>query len=158
MEKIFASAVDLTMMFLLWVGVFLSTYLKRYVVEKIALIKDEKVQNITMNALSRADDLAEKVVKKLQQTVVNDFKEKSKDGKLTKDEIREVSSKAKRELELLMNDELYTSLEKTVGDVNLYMQNLIESKVLDLKKDFITVNDVNLDFLQDENSTEASIV
>lgn len=162
MEQVLAMASDLIMTVVMGVLVVLIGTAKKYATEKIKLIQDEKVHKMSMNALDRADDLAEKVVKKMQQTMVGKMKKESADGKLTKEEILDIGKQTQEELGNLMNVDLYDALEQTVGDVNLYMENLIEAKVLDLKKDFITVktleDNVHLGLSEMLEAGEAEIV
>lgn len=140
MEQVLAMGSELFSTILMGLLILLMAYVKRFLQQKIALIEDEKIQKLSMNALQRADDIAEKVVKTMQQTTVQKLKEASADGKLTKEEIEQIQKDTAKNMNSLMTEDLYDALEMTVSDVNLYMGSLIESKVLDLKKDFISVS------------------
>lgn len=134
MEMILGMASDLVVTVVMGLLVLLFATVKKYLTEKISLIQGEQERQIATNALSRADNIAELVVKKMQQTFVADMKEKSKDGKLTESEIREIRLNTTKELSGLMNNQLRFDLKETVGDVDLYLNNLIEAKVLGLKQ------------------------
>lgn len=134
MEMILGMASDLVVTVVMGLLVILFAWVKKYLAEKISLIQGEQERKIATAALSRVDNIAELVVKKMQQTFVTDMKEKSADGKLTDSEIREIRLNTTKELSGLMNNQLRFDLKETVGDVDLYLQNLIEAKVLDLKQ------------------------
>ncbi|MDO4720460.1 MAG: hypothetical protein Q4A78_07335 [Peptostreptococcaceae bacterium] len=151
MEQVLAMGSELFSTILMGLLILLMAYVKRFLQQKITLIEDEKIQKLSMNALQRADDIAEKVVKTMQQTTVQKLKEASADGKLTKEEIEQIQKDTAKNMNSLMTEDLYDALEMTVSDVNLYMGSLIESKVLDLKKDFISVSlPDEMDFLEHE--------
>ena len=122
------------------------------------MIRDERAQSVAENALLRADVIVESTVKKLQQTLVAGLKEASSDGKLSEEEIKQIGKQTRSEISALINEDLYNALHQTVGDVRLYLENLVEAKVLDLKKDFITISGDRLDLDEYEHATEAEIV
>lgn len=151
MEQVLAMGSELFSTILMGLLILLMGHVKRFVQEKIALIEDEKIQKLSMNALQRAEDIADKVVKNMQQTTVQALKEASSDGKLTKEEIERIRKNTAQDIQSLMTQDLYDALEQTVSDVNLYMGSLIESKVLDLKKDFVSVSlPEDSDFFEEE--------
>lgn len=134
METVLAMTSDLLATALMALVVLSFATAKKFLMAKIELIKGEQERQIATNALSRADHIAEKLVKKMQQTLVIGMKEASADGKLTADEIKNIGYQTEDELRQLMNEDLRESLTATVKDVDLYMKNLIESKVFELKQ------------------------
>ena len=134
MEMILGMASDLLVTVVMGLLVLLFAWVKKYLVEKISLIQGEKERKIATAALSRADNIAELIVKKLQQTFVADTKKAAADGKLTANEIFAIKEKVAAELSTLINPQLRYDLKETVGDVDLYLKSLVEAKVLDLKK------------------------
>ena len=131
---ILGMASDLLVTVVMGLLVLLFAWVKKYLVEKISLIQGEKERKIATAALSRADNIAELIVKKLQQTFVADTKKAAADGKLTANEIFAIKEKVAAELSTLINPQLRYDLKETVGDVDLYLKSLVEAKVLDLKK------------------------
>lgn len=162
MEMILGMASDLLVTVVMGLLVLLFAWVKKYLVEKISLIQGEQERQIATNALSRADNIAELIVKKMQQTFVADTKKAAEDGKLTANEIMAIKDKTASELATLINPQLRYDLKATVGDVDLYLKNLVEAKVLDLKK---WENVLEFDEIEkahseeaDEEETEASVM
>ena len=161
MEMILGMASDLLITVVMGLLVILFAWVKKYLVEKISLIQGEKERKIATAALSRADNIAELIVKKLQQTFVADTKKAAADGKLTADEIRAIKDKTAAELATLINPQLRYDLKATVGDVDLYLKSLVEAKVLDLKKweNLLEFDDLSKQPEEtDEEETEASVM
>ena len=162
MEMILGMASDLLVTVVMGLLVLLFAWVKKYLVEKISLIQGEQERQIATNALSRADNIAELIVKKMQQTFVADTKKAAEDGKLTANDIMAIKDKTASELATLINPQLRYDLKATVGDVDLYLKNLVEAKVLDLKK---WENVLEFDEIEkahseeaDEEETEASVM
>lgn len=158
---ILGMASDLLITVVMGLLVLLFAWVKKYLVEKISLIQGEKERKIATAALSRADNIAELIVKKLQQTFVADTKKAAADGKLTADEIRAIKDKTAAELATLINPQLRYDLKATVGDVDLYLKSLVEAKVLDLKKweNLLEFDDLSKQPEEtDEEETEASVM
>lgn len=159
---ILGMASDLLVTVVMGLLVLLFAWVKKYLVSKISLIQGEQERKIATAALSRADNIAELIVKKMQQTFVADTKKAAEDGKLSADEIMAIKDKTASELATLINPQLRYDLKATVGDVDLYLKNLVEAKVLDLKK---WENVLEFDEIEkahseeaDEEETEASVM
>lgn len=162
MEMVLSMVSDLVVTIAIALATLLFTTAKKFLLEKIALIRDEKQQNLALNALKRIDDITEKTVKMFDQTVVQDLKNASSDGKLTKEEIEDIQRKTSIEINSLISSDLRRALTETVGDVDAYIKALTEAKVLDLKKDFITIRELERDLeipngSATEDDTEAII-
>lgn len=161
MEMILGMASDLLVTVVMGLLVLLFAWVKKYLVEKISLIQGEQERKIATAALSRADNIAELIVKKMQQTFVADTKKAAEDGKLSADEIMAIKDKTAAELAALINPQLRYDLKATVGDVDLYLKNLVEAKVLDLKKweNLLEFDDLSKQPEEtDEEETEASVM
>lgn len=161
-EVVLSMFSDLVMTIAIALIALLFTTAKKFLLGKIALIQDEKQQNLALNALKRIDDIVEKTVKMFDQTVVQELKNASADGKLTKEEIEDIQRKTSIEINALMSSDLRRALMETVGDVDAYIKALTEAKVLDLKKDFITIRELERDLeiskgSEGEDDTEAII-
>ena len=162
MEMILGMASDLLITVVMGLLVLLFAWVKKYLVSKISLIQGEQERKIATAALSRVDNIAELIVKKMQQTFVADTKKAAEDGKLSANEIMAIKDKTAAELATLINPQLRYDLKATVGDVDLYLKNLVEAKVLDLKK---WENVLEFDEIEkahseeaDEEETEASVM
>ena len=161
MEMILGMASDLLVTVVMGLLVLLFAWVKKYLVSKISLIQGEQERKIATAALSRADHIAELIVKKMQQTFVADTKKAAEDGKLSADEIMAIKDKTASELATLINPQLRYDLKATVGDVDLYLKNLVEAKVLDLKKweNLLEFDDLSKKLEEtDEEETEASVM
>jgi len=94
-----------------------------------------KTQNeVLMSAIDEFEVVADHVVMSLQQTVVDGLKEKSEDGKLTADEIKDVAQMA---IDMFISDISTKSLEvieNNTDDISAYIANLIESRLFQLKQ------------------------
>ena len=158
MEKILGMMNELMVALLVGILTYSTAWAKKFFAERLRIIRDERAQSVAANALLRADAIVESTVKKLQQTLVAGLKEASSDGKLSEEEIKQIGKQTRSEISALINEDLYNALHQTVGDVRLYLENLVEAKVLDLKKDFITISSDRLDLDEYEYATEAEIV
>lgn len=107
-----------------------------YLKEKSQMIKDSNQRQLAEDSLYKANLIVETVVSSVQQSLVENFKTASKDGKLTKDEIAFIQLTTNENINKLMDDDLRASLDSLVGNAELFIENLIESKVLKLKRSY----------------------
>lgn len=104
-------------------------------INMVRTILNSKTENQMLQTLiNNVSDNAENIVKALNQTLVNGLKDKSEDGKLTKDEIIAVKNEALTTLMNTLSVEAKTTLTNTFGNLELYLSNLIEAKVSDAHK------------------------
>lgn len=78
---------------------------------------------------------AELVVKDLQQTVVDELKSKSEDGKLSVEEIHEVKQSAVNRLKATLTEDIQMMLGTAFGDIDEYLGLVIEKFVVDMKSE-----------------------
>jgi uncharacterized membrane protein YhiD involved in acid resistance len=94
-----------------------------------------KTQNEAIKAaLDEAKSVADQVVASLQQTMVDELKAKSADGKLSAEDIKAISTKA---FDMFVSDLSQKSLAliaDNANDITAYVKNLIESRLTLLKK------------------------
>ena len=107
-----------------------------YLKEKSQMIKDSNQRQLAEDSLYKASLIVETVVSSVQQSLVENFKTASKDGKLTKDEIAFIQHTTNENINKLIDDDLRASLDSLVGNAELFIENLIESKVLKLKRSY----------------------
>ncbi len=99
-----------------------------------AWLKGKTQNEALIAALSEAEKVADQVVAGLQANVVEGLKEKSADGRLSADDIKEVSMRA---FEMFVSDISNKSLEvlaDKADDIEGYIKNLIESRLAAYKK------------------------
>lgn len=98
-----------------------------------ALIGNEDQRQLIQDAIGRLDDVATKTVMTIEQTTAKELRQAVKDGRVDKEEMRKLSEKAYWDIVGTLKPEYISVLESTVGDLERYIQNTIESKVLALK-------------------------
>lgn len=106
-----------------------------YLVNKLIIYLKQKTKSEELtNALNQVNKLAETTVKSIEQTAAKEIREAVKDGKVTKDELKKLSNKAFEEIIKSLSPEYLNVLENGMGNIDIYVTNLIEQKVLELKK------------------------
>lgn len=106
-----------------------------YFVNKLIIYLKQKTKSEELtNALNQVNKLAETTVKSIEQTAAKEIREAVKDGKVTKDELKKLSNKAFEEIIKSLSPEYLSVLENGMGNIDIYVTNLIEQKVLELKK------------------------
>ena len=104
------------------------------VLKKLSNNITKNIQNSSVKTIINSiADSATCVVKELNQTIVNDLKEKAEDGKLSGDDIIEIKTLAIEKLNGLISDESKAILSNVVGDFTNYLSTVIEAKVDDVK-------------------------
>lgn len=107
-----------------------------YFVNKLIIYLKQKTKSEELtNALNQVNKLAETTVKSIEQTAAKEIREAVKDGKVTKDELKKLSNKAFEEIIKSLSPEYLNVLENGMGNIDIYVTNLIEQKVLELKKE-----------------------
>lgn len=92
--------------------------------------------DIFNNQLINIEDLVLKVVKYLNQTVVDKLKEESEDGKLTDEQIAEIQNNALSTVMKLLNSDTMTALAEKYGEQYIdYLKVLIENAVVQAKEE-----------------------
>ena len=85
--------------------------------------------------LQIVSSLAGQVVQAINQTIVDDIKAKAKDGKLTKEEQKEILEAALSDLKKILPASIKSALEKLYGkNVDDVLKTAIEAKVKELKQ------------------------
>jgi hypothetical protein len=107
----------------------------KYIDSKIGLIKDEKLRKVAENIKNRVEDLAVNTITMLEAVEKPIIIENIKNGSMTKSDLVNLKSKAIETIKGQLTTEGQTDLQNTVGDVNTYLETLIEAKLADLKVD-----------------------
>ena len=87
-----------------------------------------------ITALSEAETIATNVTSSLQTNVVESLKCASEDGKLSDQEVTEIRKKA---LDMFISDlskQTYDVINANADDIGAWVQNLIEKRLLAIKK------------------------
>lgn len=105
-----------------------------YLQAKVQEIKHKAARESVQAALAEAEYQAANAVKAVQQTLVDNFREAAEDGKLT-DEEKQLALQAAKEAFLnSISVGALDTLKAAVGPVENWLAELLEAKVLELKK------------------------
>ena len=110
---------------------FAQAYIDAKTAEITSRIKDTNIKN----AVISAEDCVSTVVLEMAQTVVDDLKSKSDDGKLTADEIKQIQADALEKVEKLVSSDVYNTLDTIFGDAEAWIKSKIEAEVKKIKID-----------------------
>jgi len=105
-----------------------------YLQAKVQEIKHKAARESLQAALAEADYQAANAVKAVQQTLVDNFREAAEDGKLTDEEERLALEAAKEAFLNSISVGALDTLKAAVGPVEDWLTELLEAKVLELKK------------------------
>lgn len=100
-----------------------------------ARIEDDQFRALSDEALARVDDLATKTVTQIEQTAAKTMREAIKGGDKTwtKDDLKELGRLAVNEIISNLSPSYQEVIMETVGDLETYVTNTVESKVYELK-------------------------
>ncbi len=104
-------------------------YIRKY----IKKIDNETFRKSLNNAIIEAQTVAKNTVMSVQQTFVNDLKEKRKDGKLSKQEAIQALEKAKNIFIKNLSKDTIQVIESSIGPIQNYARNLLEAKLKEMK-------------------------
>lgn len=103
----------------------------------VAYLKDKIKSNRFNAALEQIDKLAEVTVKSIEQTTANELRQAVKDGVVSKEELQNLASRAFAQVAQKLQPEYLKLLEESIANVEGYITDVIEQKVLELKKGVI---------------------
>jgi hypothetical protein len=106
-----------------------ATYLK----QKSDQIRDEAARKMVRDAIDRLDDVAGKVVAKIEQTTAGALRQAVKDQKVDRIELLNLGNQAYEEVMTTISPEVEKVLRESLGDLQNYIVSTIESKVLEIK-------------------------
>lgn len=99
--------------------------------EVTAKIKNANVKH----AVSTAEDCATTVAYKMAQTVVDDIKAKSEDGKLTAEEAAQIKANALAEVKKILSEDTINAVHAEFDDADAWLTSKIEAAVKQLHID-----------------------
>lgn len=108
-------------------------WLVTYVSSQTQKVKNEVARRILDSAVNEAHDVARDAVLATQQKLVDDFKAKAADGKLTKDEAREALTEAKLYFINHISAESKQVLVEALGPLKDWLDDFLEAKLGELK-------------------------
>src|SRR4030042_1375018 len=100
----------------------------------IAILKQKTSSEIARSALGQVDQIVGVVVGKISQTAADALKSAAADGKLTDSQKSALKNVALVEIHSLLTHEVSAAAAKTVTDLQLYISQKIEERVLAQEK------------------------
>jgi hypothetical protein len=107
--------------------------LDNYIESKISLIKDDNLRKIAENIKIRVENITVNTITMIEAVEKPIIIESIKNGSMTKDDLISLKAKAVETIKNQLTTEGKTDLQNTVGDINSYLDTLIEAKLADLK-------------------------
>ncbi len=101
---------------------------------QIKNIKNESERTLFENALKDLHDIILQTVTYAEQVTVREIKEKASDGKLTKEEMIQISAEVFGSVMESITPKTKEVLQKNILDLEKYTVKAIETKVFEMKK------------------------
>ena len=98
-----------------------------------ARIQDQAQAELIRHATQRLEDVAEKTVAKIEQTVAGELRQAVKDGKVDRAQLLALGKKAYDEVLATVEPEVVQVLQENLGDLKSYLESTIEAQVKKLK-------------------------
>jgi hypothetical protein len=106
-----------------------------FIEAKINAIKDDNLKKVAQNVLDRVENLTTTTITMLDATLKPQIIENIKSGAMTKDNLLRLKTDAIDIIKKQLTTDGVNDLQNSVGDVNTYLDTLIEAKLADLKVD-----------------------
>jgi chromosome segregation ATPase len=107
----------------------------KYIESKISLIKDDNLRKVAENIKIRVENLAVNTITMLEAVEKPQIISAIESGAMTKDDLKGLKAKAIETIKSQLSNEGQADLQNTVGDINSYLDTLIEAKLATLKVD-----------------------
>lgn len=107
----------------------------KYFQAKIDTIDDDRLRKVATDTLDRVDKIATNVITNIDVNMKPAIIEDIKKGSMTRDDLVNLKSIAKDNILKQMTKDSRIALGDTVGDMNSYLETLIEAKLAELKID-----------------------
>lgn len=115
---------------------YISNYAKKLTEKakaETAKIENEAQKTLIDKAINRVDELITVNVVKMEQTLVKEIKEKASDGKVDKDELKEVAKIVGNDVLNQLSKESKELISLEIDDINGYIAAQIELTLASLK-------------------------
>ena len=100
-------------------------------------IKDEATRNLINNALDKTVQVVNKNVSSASETIVKELKASTLDGKLTKEDGQVILNVVKGKVLTQLSDDIKGLASTEIGDIESYIETLIENSLKELKSETI---------------------
>ena len=98
-------------------------------------LNDERQRKIVNATLNKVDELLRTNIIALENTVKKDMLVLIEDGKIEKDELKNLAQDVKENVLNQLGEDSLAILNDTLGDVNGYLEVRIEEKLAEIKKE-----------------------
>ena len=119
------------------VAVLYINKLKAKVIVETEKINDQATRDYAQGVLTKVTDALSIAVDKMESTMVKELKDKSSDGKLTKEEQKEIADQAKKLANEILGTDMKTLLVGIIGDSEKYVDAQIASLVIKKKNELL---------------------
>lgn len=119
------------------VAVLYINKLKAKVIVETEKINDQATREYAQGVLTKVTDALSIAVDKMESTMVKELKDKSSDGKLTKEEQKEIADQAKKLANEILGTDMKNLLVGIIGDSEKYVDAQIASLVIKKKNELI---------------------
>ena len=113
---------------------YLMTLLKNKILTETDKIKDDKQRNLVNGAIERVSNLAEISVRNAENVAVREAKKATEDNKLTKEDAESIKQAVIEDILGKLSDDTKKVINDEYGNVEAYVDELIEAKVHELTK------------------------
>lgn len=107
--------------------------LTAYLSARAEAVRSDLLRSVLVTATREGGILLGHIVRQLQTTVVNELKAKSEDGKLTRAEIEALKQTVRQKFQAELSEELYSALQRSIPDLEEWIQTQVDSHLYDLK-------------------------
>ena len=119
------------------VAVLYINKLKAKVIVETKKINDQATREYAQGVLTKVTDALSIAVDKMESTMVKELKDKSSDGKLTKEEQKEIADQAKKLANEILGTDMKDLLVGIIGDSEKYVDAQIASLVIKKKNELL---------------------
>lgn len=119
------------------VAVLYINKLKAKVIAETKKINDQATRDYAQGVLTKVTDALSIAVDKMESTMVKELKDKSSDGKLTKEEQKEIADQAKKLANEILGTDMKNLLVGIIGDSEKYVDAQIASLVIQKKNELL---------------------
>lgn len=119
------------------VAVLYINKLKAKVIIETEKINDQATREYAQGVLTKVTDALSIAVDKMESTMVKELKDKSSDGKLTKEEQKEIADQAKKLANEILGTDMKNLLVGIIGDSEKYVDAQIASLVIKKKNELL---------------------
>lgn len=115
------------------VGIAYINALRKKALEHISNMQDEKASRLLQDAVNSVHQLVTTIVTSIEQEEKPEILKAIEDGKITKDELRDLKKIAIGRVQGQLNQEYRKILDETFGNLSEYISDLVSQAVFELK-------------------------